>query len=38
VKTYEVNPNLARMRYYGISLQQLFTALNRANGNVAAAR
>jgi cobalt-zinc-cadmium resistance protein CzcA len=34
VKTYEVNPNLPRLRYYGISLQQLFTALGRANGNV----
>jgi cobalt-zinc-cadmium resistance protein CzcA len=34
VKTYEVNPDLARMRYYGVSLQQLYTALGRANGNV----
>lgn len=34
VKTYEVNPDLARMRYYGISLQQLFTAVGRGNGNV----
>lgn len=34
IKTYEVNPDLARMRYYGISLQQLFTALGRGNGNV----
>jgi len=34
VKTYEVHPDLARMRYYGISLQQLFTALGRGNGNV----
>ncbi|HWI56325.1 MAG TPA: efflux RND transporter permease subunit, partial [Bacillota bacterium] len=34
IKTYEVNPNLARMRYYGISLQQLFTALGRGNANV----
>ncbi len=34
VKTYEVNPNLARMRYYGISLQQLYTALGRGNANV----
>jgi cobalt-zinc-cadmium resistance protein CzcA len=34
IKTYEVGPNLARLRYYGISLQQLFTALGRANGNV----
>jgi cobalt-zinc-cadmium resistance protein CzcA len=34
VKTYEVNPNLGRMRYYGISLQQLYTALGRGNANV----
>ncbi len=34
VKTYEVNPDLARMRYYGISLQQLYTALGRGNANV----
>jgi cobalt-zinc-cadmium resistance protein CzcA len=34
VKTYEVNPDLARMRYYGISLQQLYTALSRGNANV----
>lgn len=34
VKTYEVNPNLARMRYYNVSLQQLYTALNRGNANV----
>ena len=34
VKTYEVNPNLARMRYYGLSLQQLYTALGRGNANV----
>src|SRR5215470_7825395 len=34
IKTYEVNPNLARMRYYGISLQQLSTALGRGNANV----
>src|SRR5215831_1946018 len=34
VKTYEVNPNLARLRYYGISLQQLYTALGRGNANV----
>ena len=34
VKTYEVNPHLARMRYYGISLQQLYTALGRGNANV----
>ncbi len=34
VKTYEVNPQLARMRYYGISLQQLYSALGRGNANV----
>jgi cobalt-zinc-cadmium resistance protein CzcA len=34
IKTYEVNPNLARMRYYGVSLQQLYTALGRGNANV----
>ncbi len=34
VKSYEVNPDLAKMRYYGISLQQLYTALGRGNGNV----
>src|SRR5215471_2724146 len=34
IKTYEVNPNLARMRYYGLSLQQLYAALGRGNANV----
>src|SRR5262249_51779476 len=34
VKTYEVHPDLARMRYFGVSLQQLYTALNRGNANV----
>src|SRR5256885_13548675 len=34
IKTYEVNPNLARMRYYGLSLQQLYTALGRGDANV----
>src|SRR5262249_8428414 len=34
VKTYEVNPHLARMRYYGLTLQQLYTALGRGNANV----
>src|SRR5258708_4191382 len=34
VKTYEVNPHLARMRYYGLSLQTLYTALGRGNANV----
>lgn len=34
IKTYEVNPNLARMRYYGVSLEQLYSALGRGNANV----
>jgi len=34
IKTYEVNPDLARLRYYGVSLQQLYTALSRGNANV----
>jgi cobalt-zinc-cadmium resistance protein CzcA len=34
VKTYEVNPNLARLRYYGLTLQSLYTALGRGNANV----
>lgn len=34
VKTYEVNPDLGRMRYFGVSLQQLYTALGRGNANV----
>ncbi|HVV71222.1 MAG TPA: efflux RND transporter permease subunit, partial [Verrucomicrobiae bacterium] len=34
VKTYEVNPDLARLRYYGLTLQQLYTALGRGNANV----
>ncbi len=34
VKTYEVNPDLGKMRYYGIGLQQLYTALGRGNANV----
>jgi heavy metal efflux system protein len=34
VKTYEVNPDLAKMRYYGIALSQLYTALGRGNANV----
>ncbi|MFI5310326.1 MAG: efflux RND transporter permease subunit, partial [Gemmatimonadales bacterium] len=33
VKQYEVNPDLARLRYYGVSLAQLFTALGRGNAN-----
>ena len=34
IKTYEVNPDLARLRDYGIPLQQLYTALSRGNANV----
>lgn len=33
IKQYEVNPNLARMRDAGVSLSQLFTALERGNAN-----
>ncbi len=34
IKTFEVNPDLARLRYDGVSLQQLYTALSRGNANV----
>src|SRR5437667_3499149 len=34
IKTYEVNPDLARLRDYGRSLQQVYTALSRGNANV----
>ena len=33
IKQYEVNPDLARMRGYNLTLQQLFTALGRGNAN-----
>src|SRR5262249_50873548 len=33
IKQYEVNPDLAKLKYYKISLQQLFSALERANSN-----
>jgi cobalt-zinc-cadmium resistance protein CzcA len=33
MKQYEVNPDLARMRDYKVTLAQLFTALSRANAN-----
>src|SRR5262245_18540380 len=33
VKQYQVNLDLARMRAYGVSLQQVFTALGRGNAN-----
>jgi cobalt-zinc-cadmium resistance protein CzcA len=34
VKTYEVHPDLARLREYDVSLEQLYIALNRGNANV----
>src|SRR5437762_2977381 len=33
IKQYEVNPNLAKMQYQNLTLQQLFTALGRGNAN-----
>ena len=33
IKQYEVNPSLARMKYYNLTMQQLFTALGRGNAN-----
>ena len=33
IKQYEVNPDLAKMRDYKVTLAQLFTALSRANSN-----
>jgi len=33
IKQYEVNPDLAKLRDYKITLAQLFTALQRANAN-----
>src|SRR5207247_7047630 len=33
IKQYEVNPDLAKLRYYNLSLQQLFSALEPANAN-----
>jgi cobalt-zinc-cadmium resistance protein CzcA len=33
VKQYEVRPDLAKLKAYGIQLQQLFTALGRGNAN-----
>jgi len=33
IKQYEVNPDLARLRDYKLTLNQLFTALQRANAN-----
>ena len=34
IKTYEINPDLSRLKYYGITLQQFFTAIGRGNSNV----
>ncbi len=34
IKTYEVQPDLSRLKYYNISLQQLATAVGRGNANV----
>ena len=33
IKQYEVNPDLAKLKYYKISLQQLFSALGRGSSN-----
>jgi cobalt-zinc-cadmium resistance protein CzcA len=33
IKQYEVNPDLSRLKYYKISLQQLFSALERGSSN-----
>ncbi len=33
IKQYEVNPDLAKLKYYRISLQQLFSGLERASSN-----
>ncbi len=33
IKQYEVQPDLAKLKYYNLTLQQLFTALGRGNAN-----
>jgi cobalt-zinc-cadmium resistance protein CzcA len=33
IKQYEINPDLSRLKYYKISLQQLFAALERGSSN-----
>jgi cobalt-zinc-cadmium resistance protein CzcA len=33
IKQYEINPDLAKLKYYKISLQQLFSALERGSSN-----
>ena len=34
IKAYEINPDLARLKYYNVTLQQLFAAVGRGNSNV----
>jgi len=34
IKAYEINPDLSRLKYYNITLQQLFSAVGRGNSNV----
>ena len=34
IKTYEINPDLARLKYFSVTLQQLFMAVGRGNSNV----
>ena len=34
IKTYEINPDLAKLKYHNVTLQQLFTAVGRGNSNV----
>lgn len=34
IKTYEIHPNLSRMRYFNLTLQQLSAAVGRGNANV----
>ncbi len=33
IKQYEVHPDLAKLKYYNLTLQQVFTALGRGNAN-----
>ncbi len=33
IKQYEVNPNLSRLRYYNVTLLQVYGALSRSNAN-----
>ena len=34
IKTYEINPDLGRLKYYEVTLQQMLTAVGRGNANV----